>query len=61
MGENVADLAGLTVAHDAYIASLGGAAPPVIDGFDCRPALLLSAGRRCGGAIIARRTFVSGC
>ena len=32
MGENVADLAGLTVAHDAYIASLGGKAPPLIDG-----------------------------
>jgi len=32
MGENVADLAGLTVAHDAYIASLRGKAPPVIDG-----------------------------
>jgi putative endopeptidase len=32
MGENVADLAGLTTAHDAYIASLGGKAPPVIDG-----------------------------
>jgi putative endopeptidase len=32
MGENVADLAGLTVAHDAYVASLGGKAPPVIDG-----------------------------
>ncbi|MFL6720752.1 MAG: M13 family metallopeptidase [Sphingomonas sp.] len=32
MGENVADLAGLNVAHDAYIASLNGAAPPVIDG-----------------------------
>ena len=32
MGENVADLAGLTVAHDAYIASLGGKAPPVVDG-----------------------------
>ncbi len=32
MGENVADLAGLTVAHDAYIASLGGKEPPVIDG-----------------------------
>lgn len=32
MGENVADLAGLTVAHDAYIASLHGAPPPVIDG-----------------------------
>jgi putative endopeptidase len=33
MGENVADLAGVTVAHDAYVASLNGAAPPVIDGF----------------------------
>jgi putative endopeptidase len=33
MGENVADLAGLTTAHDAYTASLRGAAPPVIDGF----------------------------
>ncbi len=32
MGENTADLAGLTVAHDAYLASLGGATPPVIDG-----------------------------
>ena len=32
MGENTADLAGLTVAHDAYIASLNGAQPPVIDG-----------------------------
>jgi putative endopeptidase len=32
MGENVADLAGLTVAHDAYIASLNGKDPPVIDG-----------------------------
>jgi putative endopeptidase len=32
MGENVADLAGLTVAHDAYIASLNGKEPPVIDG-----------------------------
>ena len=32
MGENVADLAGLTVAHDAYLASLGGKTPPIIDG-----------------------------
>ena len=32
MGENVADLAGLTIAHDAYIASLGGKKPPVIGG-----------------------------
>jgi putative endopeptidase len=32
MGENVADLAGLTIAHDAYLASLNGKTPPVIDG-----------------------------
>ena len=32
MGENVADLAGLNVAHDAYVTSLGGQTPPVIDG-----------------------------
>jgi putative endopeptidase len=34
MGENVADLAGLTIAHDAYMASLGGKQPPVIDGMN---------------------------
>lgn len=33
LGENIADLAGLTVAYDAYVMSLGGKAPPVIDGF----------------------------
>jgi putative endopeptidase len=33
MGENVADLAGLSIAHDAYLASLNGAPPPVVGGF----------------------------
>ncbi|MFL6844724.1 MAG: M13 family metallopeptidase [Allosphingosinicella sp.] len=33
MGENVADLAGLTVAYDAWKTSLNGAQPRVIDGF----------------------------
>ena len=32
LGENIGDLAGLAVAHDAWEASLGGRAAPVIDG-----------------------------
>nr|WP_294169152.1 M13-type metalloendopeptidase [uncultured Sphingomonas sp.] len=33
LGENIADLAGLLVAHDAYRLSLGGKPAPVLDGF----------------------------
>jgi putative endopeptidase len=33
MGENIADLAGLTIAYDAYKLSLNGRPAPVIDGF----------------------------
>ncbi|MCC7097143.1 MAG: M13 family metallopeptidase [Thermomonas sp.] len=33
LGESIADLAGLVVAHDAYKRSLGGKQAPVLDGF----------------------------
>ena len=33
LGENIADIAGLQAAYDAYHASLGGKEAPVIDGF----------------------------
>jgi putative endopeptidase len=33
LGENMADLAGLSLSHDAYELSLGGQKAPVIDGF----------------------------
>lgn len=33
LGESIADLAGLVVAHDAYRRSLGGKEAPVLDGF----------------------------
>ena len=60
MGENVADLAGVTVAYDAYKHSLGGQETPLIDGMtgDQRSMLV---GPRSGAASIARRICASGC
>ena len=33
LGENLGDLGGMTVAHDAYLLSLDGANPSVLEGF----------------------------
>ncbi len=32
LGENIADIAGIEIAYKAYLASLNGRAPPIIDG-----------------------------
>jgi putative endopeptidase len=41
LGENIADLAGLAVAYDAYHLSLSGRPAPVIDGFTADQRLFL--------------------
>lgn len=51
LGENIADLAGLTAAWDAYQVSLGGKPAPVIDGFNAQQRFYL------GWAQIWRRNY----
>ena len=41
LGENIGDLSGAAVAHAAYLASLNGAEPPVIDGYTGRQRFFL--------------------
>ncbi len=64
LGENIADVAGLAAAYDAYRASLGGKEAPVIDGFTGdqrfflalrRPGRPRCARRRCAQRVADRR------
>ena len=45
LGENIGDLAGLTIAYKAYQVSLNGTAPPVRDGFTADQQFFLSFGQ----------------
>lgn len=45
LGESIADLAGLVVAHDAYRRSLGGKQAPVLDGFTGEQRFFLAFGQ----------------
>jgi predicted metalloendopeptidase len=45
IGENIADLGGLSAAHEAYRISLHGAEPPVLDGFTGEQRLFLGWGQ----------------
>jgi putative endopeptidase len=49
MGENIADFAGLLIAHDAYRASLEGTAAPVLDGFSGDQRFFLAFGQAWRG------------
>ena len=60
IGENIGDLGGLGIAWKAYLLSLDGEEPPVIDGADRRAAVLPRPGRRPGSSRPATRRS-SGC
>ncbi|EPX58897.1 Metallopeptidase [Cystobacter fuscus DSM 2262] len=45
LGENIADVAGLAIAHDAYRLSLGGQPAPVLDGFSGEQRFFLGFGQ----------------
>ncbi|MFY0580490.1 M13-type metalloendopeptidase [Cystobacter fuscus] len=45
LGENIADVAGLAIAHDAYRLSLGGQPAPVLEGFSGEQRFFLGFGQ----------------
>ena len=50
LGESIADLGGLTIAHKAYLINLGGGKPPVIGGLTADQRYFLAFGRTWAGA-----------
>ena len=50
LGESIADLGGLTIAHNAYEISLAGAKPPVIDGLTADQRFFLAFARVWAGS-----------
>ena len=55
LGESIADLGGLTIAHMAYLTSLDGATPPVVDGLTADQRFFLGFARIWAGS--ARKEF----